>query len=136
MFELQILPSDSSEYRSFQTKFFSGEPISIIRFRCPSYHKSSAFNQEGYRGFLVFTPVMAYDPLRNDQLRLKNDFPITDLDKVDFYFKNCIKSWFCTCKNGQKVLSSCAHILSAIIGFGAPQNFRKVKYVPITPENF
>jgi len=54
-----------------------------------------------YSSFYLW--VIGYDPLRNDKLRLKNDYPISDLDKVDFYFKNCIKSWSCTCENGQKI---------------------------------
>ena len=135
-FEVQILPDKSAEYSLFRDRYFPGEPISIVRFKCPSYHKQSTFNQDGYRGFLVFTPVVSYNPLRPDQLRLKNNFPISYLNEIDFYFKNSIKAWFCSCKNGARVLSSCAHILAAIIGFGAPQDFSKEKYIPLSPETF
>ena len=135
-FDCQILPVDSAEYERFRNSHFPNQPIRVVRFKVPSYHKSSNFNVGGYRGYLVFIPVISYDSKNKNQLRLKNDYPIAFQNVIDFYFKNCIKSWFCSCKNGARVLSSCAHILAAIIGFGAPQDFSKDKYLPLDPESF
>ena len=135
-FQCQILPTESLEYNIFRDRYFPGQPISVIRFRCPSYHKSSNFNVEGYRGYLTFLPVISYEPLRKDKLRLKGDWPVSHFDQIDFYFRNTIKCWFCTCKNGQRSLSSCAHILAAIIGFGAEQDFSREKFLPETAQTF
>ena len=44
MFECQILPFESAAYIRFQNRYFPDQPITVIRFKVESYHKSSGFN--------------------------------------------------------------------------------------------
>ena len=132
IFEVQILLSDTAECQLFKRHYFDF-PISIIRFKVQSYHKASSFNQDGYRGLMVFTPIVSFDLIRKYQLRLINDWPISDVDKIDFYFKNTIRGWFCACKNGSRVLSSCANILAALAHH---KIFSRQNTFPLLPKTF
>ena len=136
LFELQILPTDSSHYKVIKRKYFNNLPIRIVRFKVQSYHKKQHFNKDGYRGYFCYLPVTHFDPLRNDRFRLLENSPVTNLTESDFYFKNAFKGHFCTCKTGSRLIGSCSHLIAAMIGFGNPSDFSKKRYVPQYPESF
>ena len=136
LFHLQTLPLESDLYKSVQKDFIKDKPIRIIRFRVQSNHHQSAFNQGGYRCYIIYIPVVRYDKTRNDRFRLVNDASVSNITDTDFYFKNVIKAWFCTCKTGARNVGACSHIIAGIISFGHPSDFSKARYLPVDPTSF
>ena len=131
LFNLQILDEQSEIYRSVKSIHFQGLPIKIIRFKVQSYHKAQEFNANGYRGYLIYLPVISYDPHNKSRFRLFGNSPVENLDATDFYFQNAFKAWFCCCKTGQRNVGACSHIISALIGFGYPSNYKKSRFLPL-----
>lgn len=136
LFELQLLSEQSETYKTVQNNHFRGIPIKIIRFKVPSYHKSQLFNANGYRGYIIYVPVTSYDARRPDRFQLLGHHRTENLNDTDYYFKNTIKAWFCTCKTGQRNVGSCSHIIAALVGFGNPGDFSKPRYLPQDPTIF
>ena len=136
LFYLQVLSENSEMYRQVQNEHFRGQPIKIIRFKVQSYHKAQAFNADGYRGYVIYLPVTAYDPKNPSRFQVEGHQRIENLDESDYYFKNTIKAWFCCCKTGQRCVGACSHIIAAMIGFGCPGDFSKARYLPLTADVF
>ena len=136
LFDLQILSDQSEQYRSVQNIHFPGQKIRIIRFKLQSYHKSQLFNADGYRGYIIYLPVIEYNARDPRRFRLLGNQPIENLNETDFYFKNSIKAWFCCCKSGQRNVGACSHIIAALIGFGCPGDFSKPRYLPLDAAAF
>ena len=131
LFGLQILSERSENYKTVQNSHFPGQPIKIIRFKIQSYHKSQLFNAEGYRGYIIYLPIVEYDARNARRFRVLGNHRIENLNDNDFYFKNSIKAWFCCCKSGQRNVGACSHIIAALIGFGCPGYFSKPRYLPL-----
>ena len=136
LFNLQFLSEQSDIYRSVKNNHFQGEPIKIVRFKIQSYHKKQEFNIDGYRGYLIYRPVVTYDPRDNTRFRLLGNTGPTNLNHSDYYFQNSFKAWFCVCKTGQRNVGACSHIIAALIGFGNPGDFSKARYLPLNPTIF
>ena len=133
-FHTQILESCSLKSSILSTEPLTGQyyGLEVIRFRTPYLYNQTGFNNEAYKGFLVYNQIEPFEQERISEMRLQ-DCDLTDTDKLNFFFKNCFKLWFCSCANGARSKGSCVHICSVIMGMAASNSQRGLWKVIPTP---
>ena len=91
-FLTQILESFSLKSSILSTKPLTGQyyGLEVIRFRTPYLYNQTGFNNEAYKGFLVYNRIEWFEQERISEMRLQ-DCDLTDTDKSNFFFKNCFK---------------------------------------------
>ena len=101
-FHCHILDRNSELWSDIMGSYLIyGYKYDVIRFKCPEYYSQTGFNSEAYRGFIIFAKVAEWDEARPKDLRLE-EMAVIDQDEPNWFFKNCIRFWFCSCRNGQR----------------------------------
>ena len=92
--------------------------LEIIRFKTPYLYNQTGFNNEAYKGFLIYNQIERFDQddIKNMWLKGAN---LEDMHKPNWFFTNCFKLWFCSCAAGQRSKGACVHIVSVIMGMAA-----------------
>ena len=106
--------------------------LEIVRFKTPYLYNQTGFNNESYKGFLIYNRVKWFDQLRVNETRLFG-CDLKDTDKPNFFFKNCFKLWFCSCTAGARSKGSCVHVCALIMGLAANNDQRDLWKIIPTP---
>ena len=101
-FYAQILDRDSELWSSITGSYFIyGWKYDYIRFKVPELYSQVGFNAETYRGFIVYAKVAEWDETRPEDLLLEEN-AVADRSNKNWFFRSCIRFWFCSCRNGQR----------------------------------
>ena len=133
-FDAAILESCSLKSDILYSPPLSGQyyGLEILRFKTPFLHNQSGFNNEAFKGFLIYNRVEFFDENNITEMRLQ-DADLRDMDKPNWFFRNCFKFWFCSCPAGSRSMGSCVHITAVIMGMSATNSQRKLYKVIVTP---
>ena len=135
-FDAQKL-NPNSELYNIIVAGLSLSKVHVVRFRVPSMHKPGSINANGYHGVICYHSVESFDPSDPSKFTLKENIPVTGLDKNDYYFANTMVAHWCSCKTGQRTIGSCAHVIAAIVGFGRPsKKYTKPRFQIFDPTIF
>ena len=133
-FHVAILESCDLKSNILSSSPLSGQyyGLEILRFKTPYLHNQTGFNNEAFKGFLVYNKIEYFDQNNVNDMRLQ-DADLEDTDKPNWYFRNCFKLWFCSCASGARSKGAYVHVTSVIMGMGASNHQRGLYKVIPTP---
>ena len=101
-FDCHILDRDSDLwYDVMGSNLLDGWTYDIIRFKVPEYYVQTGFNKVHYRGFILYSRVAEWDE-SDPQHMVLQDNAVIDQDQVNWFFRNTVRFWFCSCRNGSR----------------------------------
>ena len=107
--------------------------LRVIRCKIPSAHKPGHYNAQGYRCIIAYYPVIEYSSEDPSKFLMAGNQPGINLDKDDFYFQNCIRGYWCSCKAGLRTMGACSHIVTCLVAFGRPVDYKRARFLILDP---